>query len=141
MMVADTSALISIIADEPERQQFLTAMYADGEVLVSTAIAAEFLIVATGTAAEFLIVATSRGDSIYQRALSLLSDSVITLIPFDAAQMSIAVASYRAYGRGRNHPARLNLGDTFAYALATARGLPLLFKGDDFPQTDVAPAR
>lgn len=130
MMVADTSALISIIADEPERQRFLAAMYADGEVLVSTA-----------TAAEFLIVATSRGDSIYHRALSLLSDAVITLIPFDAAQMRIAVAAYRAYGRGRNHPARLNLGDTFAYALAPARGLPLLFKGDDFPQTDVVPAR
>ena len=64
----------------------------------------------------------------------------IEIIPFDEAQMRMAIDANLRYGRGSGHPAQLNFGDCFAYALARSRNLPLLFKGDDFIHTDVVPA-
>ena len=128
MMVADTSAIMAIIIDETEGQTFHKAMRNDGEVLVSTASAVELMIVAMG-----------RSDDIYQAAIQFLKHPFVRLIPLDQAQMRAATDAYERYGKGRGHPAGLNLGDTFAYALATVRHLPLLFKGDDFNQTDIAP--
>ncbi len=125
MIVADTSALIAIVTNEFERPTFETAIAADGDVLVSTA-----------TAVEFLIVAFGRGDEVYQNAMRLLELPVITLEPLDDGMFRAAARAHQTYGRG-HHPARLNFGDTFSYALASVRGLPLLFKGDDFSQTDV----
>lgn len=129
MMVADTSAIMAIIIDETEGPTFHKAMRNDGEVLVSTASAVELMIVAMG-----------RSDDIYQAAIQFLKHPFVRLIPLDQAQMRAATDAYERYGKGRGHPAGLNLGDTFAYALATVRHLPLLFKGDDFNQTDIAPA-
>ena len=63
----------------------------------------------------------------------------IAIEPVDAEQADIAANAYRRYGKG-HHPAGLNLGDVFAYALARQRGAPLLFKGNDFVQTDVEAA-
>ncbi len=65
-----------------------------------------------------------------------LADYQIAIIPFDEALADLAFEAYRRYGKGR-HPARLNMGDCAAYALAKARGWPLLYKGEDFTQTDV----
>ena len=62
----------------------------------------------------------------------------ITVVPFDAEQAELANNANHRYGKGHGHPAQLNFGDTFSYALAAARGLPLLFKGNDFARTDVA---
>lgn len=129
MMVADTSAIMAIIMDETEGPTFHNAMRNDGEVLVSTASAVELMIVAMG-----------RGDDIYQAALQFLKHPFVRLIPLDQAQMRAATDAYKRYGKGRGHSASLNFGDTFAYALATVRRSPLLFKGDDFTQTDIAPA-
>ncbi len=128
MMVADTSAIIAIIMDETEGPTFHNAMRSDGEVLVSTA-----------SAVELMIVTMSRSDDIYQSATQFLRRPFIRLIPLDQAQMWAATNAFERYGKGRGHPAGLNFGDTFAYALATVRRLPLLFKGDDFTQTDIAP--
>jgi ribonuclease VapC len=128
MMVVDTSALIAIVTDEPEREAFESALAVDGDALVSTA-----------TAVEFLIVAFGRGHTVYRNALRVLDLPVITLISLDEEQMYAAVRAHQTYGRGR-HPAGLNFGDTFAYALAATRGLPLLYKGADFSRTDVTPA-
>lgn len=69
----------------------------------------------------------------------LLESFGIDLVPITAAQAQLAREAYRRYGRG-NHPAKLNLGDCFAYALAKARGEPLLYKGGDFRLTDVEAA-
>ena len=72
------------------------------------------------------------------RAQALIRDLPIAIVPFDAEQAEIARRAYEQYGKGRGHPAQLNFGDTFAYALAKAQGLPLLFEGEDFTRTDVA---
>jgi len=127
-MAADTSAIIAILNDEPERAAFLNAMLNDGQVLVSTA-----------TAVELLTVAMGRGDVVYQSAVEFLSRPFIRLVPPDEAQLWAAADACRRYGKGR-HPARLNFGDTFAYALASTRRVPLLFKGNDFALTDLTPA-
>ena len=128
MMVADTSAIMAVLTNESEGPTFLDAMVNDGEVLVSTASAVELMIVTMG-----------RGDDVYQSAIQFLRRPFVRLIPLDEAQVWAATDAYERYGKGRGHPAGLNLGDTFAYALATVRRLPLLFKGDDFTQTDIAP--
>ncbi len=128
MMVADTSALMAVVNREAEGPAFSDAMIDDGEVLVSTA-----------TAVEFLMVAMNRGEEIYESAVELLSRPFIQLVPVEDAQLWAAVEAHRRFGRGR-HPAGLNFGDTFAYALASVRGLPLLYKGNDFNQTTIIPA-
>lgn len=61
-------------------------------------------------------------------------------VAFDVDQLAAARVAYSRYGRGSGHPARLNMGDCFSYALAKSRNLPLLFKGDDFIHTDIEPA-
>ncbi len=128
MMVADTSALMAVIMDETEGPAFHNAMRSDGEVLVSTA-----------TAVEFMIVGMGKGDDIYHAAAQFLEYPFVRLIPFDEEQYRIATDAYRRFGR-RFGSAQLNFGDTFAYAPASVRGLPLLFKGDDFSLTDIAAA-
>ncbi len=126
-MVAETSALMAIALREPEEEEFLRVMHDDGQVLVSAA-----------TLVELYIVALGRGEDVYERAQSLLHDLPITVVPFDEEQAELANNANHRYGKGRRHPAQLNFGDTFAYALAKAQGLPLLFKGNDFARTDVA---
>ncbi len=128
MMVADTSALVAVLNNESESGSFLRAMLNEGEVLVSVA-----------TAVELMMVTMNRGDSIYQDAIAFLESPFIQLVPLDEPQLWAAVAAHRNFGRGR-HPAGLNFGDTFAYALASTRELPLLYKGNDFAQTDIRTA-
>ena len=70
----------------------------------------------------------------------LMKRAEIIEVPFDAQQSDIAFDAFKRYGKGRGHPAQLNIIDCAAYALARSRDLPLLFKGNDFAQTDVAPA-
>lgn len=128
MMVADTSALMAVVNSESEGQAFADAMIDDGEVLVSVA-----------TAVEFMIVAMNRGEEIHRYAVELLQRTFIQLVPVDEQQLWAAVAAHRNFGRGR-HPAGLNFGDQFAYALASVHGFPLLYKGNDFVRTNVSAA-
>ena len=127
-MVADTSALIAILMRESDARTYSDAIQRNRPVLVSIA-----------TAVEFLIVALGKGTEAYQGAIAMLNGDDIQLVPLDEPQLWIAGEANRRYGKGR-HPAALNFGDTFAYALASVRGLPLLFKGNDFARTDVVPA-
>ena len=128
MMAADTSAIMAILMDEDEGPAFYAAMWNDGEVLVSTA-----------TAVELMIVAMGKQEPIYQAAVRFLERPFIRLVPLDVEQLWLATAAHRRYGKGRDR-AGLNFGDTFAYALASERGLPLLYKGGDFARTDIKAA-
>ena len=128
MMVADTSALMAVLMDESEGPSFYPAMVRDGNILVSTA-----------TAVELMIVAMGKSEAFYQSAVQFLEKPFIRLMPLDETQLWAAVKAYQGFGK-RRYSASLNFGDTFSYALATTRQLPLLFKGDDFVQTDIRSA-
>ena len=128
MIAADTSAIMAILLNEGDGPSFYQAMLNDGDVLVSIA-----------TAVELLTVAMGRGDAVYQAAVEFLGRSFIRLVAADEAQLWTAADACRRYGKGR-HPAGLNFGDSFAYALAATYRVPLLFKGDDFALTDLTPA-
>jgi ribonuclease VapC len=125
-MVLDTSSIVAILLGEDEEELFLHKMSLAPRLLLSACTLYELGVVLmnheTGDAEHLL-------DPFLQRA-------GIEIVPFDTIQAAIARQAYRAYGRGR-HRAKLNLGDCFAYALATRTGDALLFKGNDFGYTDV----
>lgn len=128
--VLDTSALAAVVFGEPDAELLLAAMTsAAGDLLLSAA-----------TAVEVGIVVAAKQGPTASHDLRLLIDGLgVTVVPLDATQAEFAVAAWRRFGKGR-HPAGLNLGDCFAYALAKSQGAELLFKGRDFSQTDVASA-
>jgi len=126
-MVIDTSALIAILQDEPERR-----------ILNEAIEAAESCAMSTGSFLETSMVIESRYGPDGTRDLDLfISKARISLASVDADQAYVARDAFRRYGRGR-HPAGLNFGDCFAYALAKMLDEPLLFKGNDFVLTDIA---
>jgi ribonuclease VapC len=129
-VIVDASALIAILRNEPEAEAFAQAIDASPRCRIS---AANFLEAA-------IVVDRSRSPIPARRLDDLLRETGIAITPVTEAQARIAREAYRDYGRGSGHPARLNFGDCFAYALARETGEPLLFKGDDFAHTDVAPA-
>ena len=125
-MVIDTSALVAMLNDEPEAERFEAAVAADQARLMSTA---SYL--------ETAIVIETRFGEPGGRELDLwLHRAAVDLVAVDADQADAARVAYRLYGKGR-HPAGLNYGDCFSYALAKVSGQPLLFKGDDFARTDI----
>ena len=87
-----------------------------------------------------IVIDAGRSPVASRRLDDLLREAGITIEPVTEAQARIARQAYRDFGRGSGHPARLNFGDCFAYALARETGETLLFKGDDFTHTDVSPA-
>jgi len=132
-MIVDTSALLAIAWDEPERVRFEDAIEAAPVRLISAASVFESAIVMmrrTGRAAAAQAVA---------RLHELLEQLGLEIEPVSAAQVRIAEAAYLSFGKGM-HPAGLNFGDCFAYALAKETGEAILFKGDDFSRTDLAGA-
>lgn len=125
-MVIDTSALLAILQNEPERRRFNEAIEAADTRAVSTA-----------SFVESSMVLESRYGADGVRALDLfIAKARISLAPVDEDQAELARQAFRNYGKGR-HPAGLNFGDCFSYALARSLDEPLLFKGNDFSQTDV----
>lgn len=125
MIVADTSALIAVVLGEPDAERFLATLSA--EVVALSAV----------SLTEASIVAEARQGPDAARDLALLVEGVVDqILPADEIHAHAAVAAWRRFGKGR-HPAGLNFGDCFAYAAASLTGAPLLFKGDDFTQTDL----
>src|SRR4051794_10202033 len=125
-MVVDTSALIAVLNSEPESRRIEAAMLAAGRLAISAA-----------TLVEASIVAESKGPPDGMADLDLLLDELrIEIIPVTREHAELARTAYRQFGKGR-HPAGLNFGDCFSYALARAFGEPLLFVGFDFSRTDV----
>ena len=125
-MVLDTSALVAILQDEPERVALTRALRDDPVRRMSTATLVEAGIVMQGR----------HGDDGAARLDALLARAAVEVIPLTAAHAAAAREAFRRFGKGR-HPAALNYGDCFSYALAVALAEPLLFVGDDFGQTDV----
>ena len=130
MIVADTSAIIAIVFAEPEREAFVDVIRRAQRVLVSTVSVVEARMVVHGRRGERAVVLVD----------DLLRLPMFELIPPGIAEMDAAYAAFVAFGKGSGHPAALNFGDVFGYALAKVRGLPLLYKGADFSETDIASA-
>lgn len=129
-MIIDTSVVVAVLFEEPEMPAFAQVMEDAVDCRMS---AANFL--------EAAIVIDGWHDPVVSRRLDDLVNAVgIAIEPFDEVQAGLARAAYRDFGKGSGHPARLNFGDCFAYALARQRGEPLLFKGNDFTHTDITPA-
>lgn len=128
-MVVDTSAVVALLQNEPDADRYEDALV-DATICVMSA----------ATALEASLVIERRfGPEGRTQLDALIAEAGIELVPFDAEQLEFARAAFRRFGRGK-HPAQLNFGDCFAYALAKQRGEPLLYKGDDFAQTDIASA-
>lgn len=128
-MIVDTSAVVAILRDEPDAERYIVALASDPTPRMSTA-----------TFVETAAVVDANADPVLSGRLDdLMAVAGIELAPLTAAHAALARQAYRLFGRGTGHPARLNLGDCFAYALARATGDALLFKGDDFSRTDVRP--
>jgi ribonuclease VapC len=129
-VIVDTSALIAILKREPEQRPFAELLRSASDSKISAA-----------TYLEASIVVDSARDPIVSRTLDDLIESArITIEPVTAEQARIARQAYRDYGKGSGHPAGLNFGDCFSYALARSKREPLLFKGNDFIHTDLRPA-
>ena len=126
MIVIDTSAVLAILNDEPERRSFNEVIEQTETCLISAASFVE---------ASMVLEARKGYDGVRDFDLFVLRAG-IKLAEVDAEQAEIARAAFRKFGKGR-HAANLNFGVCFSYALAKANGLPLLFKGNDFSQTDV----
>jgi ribonuclease VapC len=130
-MILDSSAIIAILNGEP------------GSAALSQAVeTAERVRIAAPTLVELFIVADRARDPRARTALDdLLRALELEVEPFTAEHAAIARQAHRDYGRGSGHPAQLNFGDCFSYALAKSSGETLLYKGDDFVHTDIRSAR
>ncbi len=126
-MIVDTSALIAILRKEPEAPAFARAIAGSPATRLSAV-----------SYVEAGAVLDRAGEPSIARMLDrLLETAAIEVAPVTTTQAVVARAAYRDFGKGSGHPAGLNFGDCFAYALAVEAGEPLLFKGDDFGHTDV----
>ena len=128
-MVVDSSAILAILFNEPERDRFAAALAQAGVRLMGSVNVLETAVV----------VSARKGPHGAREFDLLLHRAEIEVIAFTADHLRLARDAYQRYGKGR-HPAGLNLGDCCAYALSRHTGESLLFKGNDFPQTDVAAA-
>ena len=130
ILVIDTSAIVAILEDEPERAIFSRVM------------AAASCRISAGSVVEALrVVGMRRAGGATREVWALIAAQQIEVASFDLEQARLADDGHARFGKGRREaPAVLNLGDLFAYALARQLDAPLLFKGDDFRQTDVRPA-
>ena len=126
-MILDTSAVIAILRGEPEAERFSELIERDPAPKMSVA-----------NYVEAGVVMDAPRDPVMTRQLDqFLRIAQVELQPVTIEQAKLAREAYRDFGRGSGHPARLNFGDCFAYALAKYAGEPLLFKGSDFSETDV----
>lgn len=128
-LVADTSIFVAILLKESDADSYRNTLLSVERVLISAATAVELHIVVTAKLGTDGILNLDR----------LLSQPLFEIVPVDHQQMTAANLAYERYGKGR-HPAKLNYGDLFSYALAKSKDLPLLFKGEDFSKTDIVAA-
>jgi ribonuclease VapC len=130
-MIIDISAIIAILRAEPEAQAYAKAI----EAAVSRRISAANFVEAA------IVIDGSRDPIASRRFDDLVREAQLVIEPVTEVQARIAREAYRDFGKSSGHPAKLNFGDCFAYALAKDRGEPLLYKGDDFSHTDITAAQ
>ena len=128
-MVVDASALIAILQREKGWEALRDAILSAGRCVIP----------APGLVAAGMVVEARHGEGGTRELDALLAESEIAIVPFGAEQAALAREAFRRFGKGR-HPAALNFGDCLAYAAAKHLDEPLLFTGEDFRRTDVAPA-
>lgn len=128
-MVIDTSAMVAIAMNEPEAPEFERKIAEDPVRLVSVATLLEIT----------MVIETRFGEAGAAEIDLWLHKAGVESVSVDPEQIDVARRAWRKFGKGR-HPAGLNFGDCFSYALAATRGEPLLFKGNDFSQTDIVAA-
>jgi len=124
-MIIDASVAVSICLGEPDAELFIGVLDEATELQMSAA-----------SYVESSIVIDQRRPGAFDTFINALDVSIVSV---DQEQAELARHAYREFGKGSGHPARLNFGDCFSYALARCTGRPLLFKGNDFSQTDVMP--
>jgi ribonuclease VapC len=125
-MVIDSSAIIAVLLNEANAAQIAEAIDSGSQRLLSAASLLEASIV----------IESRKGEAAGRELDLLIYRAAIEVVAVDQDQAEIARIAWRRYGKGR-HPAGLNYGDCFSYALARSRGLPLLFQGEDFSRTDI----
>ena len=127
-MIIDSSAIVAVLRGEPEAEPFLASIRSRSGLVMSA-----------GNYLETGIVLDGDRDAVLSAGLDPLLDQLgIAIEPVTAEQARIARQAYRDFGKGSGHPAKLNFGDCFAYARATERGEPLLYKGEDFAHAGMA---
>ncbi|AFU05147.1 type II toxin-antitoxin system VapC family toxin [Nocardia brasiliensis] len=129
-MIMDASALLAIVNGEPESDSFTKILGSTRGISMSVVNHFEVAIK----------VDRHPNPVLARRTEQLMERAGIELVPVSLEQAVIARAAYRDFGKGSGHPAQLNLGDCFAYALATVTKEPLLYKGNDFVHTDIRSA-
>jgi ribonuclease VapC len=128
-MILDTSALLAVLLREPEAERFVEEMEAAGVIRLSVV-----------SYVEAAIFVDRRGDAVRRAMLdTFIEEFSIRLEPATVEQCRVARQAFSAFGKG-THPAGLNFGDCFTYALARVMREPVLFKGRDFIETDLIPA-
>ena len=128
-MVIDTSAVVAILFEEEDQHRYAKAIEGESARLVSAVTRVELSFVIEGRKRE-------AGRERLERFFALIRAEIVAVTP---EQATLAIGAFRTFGKGR-HPAALNIGDCFSYALASATGQPLLFKGNDFVHTDIRAA-
>lgn len=130
MIVVDASALLAVLLDEPDAPEMAMCITGAERCCVSVSSVFECSMKLQGLA----------GRAADGRLDVFLTEIGIEIVPIDLAQLAGARQAFGLYGKAMGHPARLNFGDCFSYALARSRNVPLLFKGHDFTHTDITPA-
>ena len=128
MIVVDTSALVTIFAEEPGYENYLERLLTGESALLPVSAYVEFLLISK--------LHEHRGEWIDD----IVRNRLVSLTSLDPEHGRLAASAARRYGRGSGHPARLNFGDCLVYAVAKHRDLPLLYIGNDFSHTDLTPA-
>jgi ribonuclease VapC len=125
----DTSVIVAILSKEPDATEFANQIEAAEGLTSALVILESAMILSTKLGLDPVVVET--------RIQAFLHEARIKLAPMDAATASLAVKAFADYGKGRGHPAQLNLADCLSYACAKAQGVPLLYKGKDVSHTDL----
>lgn len=130
-MIIDSSAAVAVVLDEPLHAKVRSALEQAMRRRVPLRMSAPTLV-------EVSVVVDRRGSAVLSRLLDdLLTEYQVEIVPFDHEHAATARQAYRDFGKGSGHPARLNLGDCFSYALAAQLREPLLYIGNDFGHTDL----
>lgn len=131
MMFVDASAIVAILVSETSASRLIAALPARGAITSPLAVFEAALALAR--------IARQSPQEAHERVERFLARAAVEIVEIDKTDGHAAIAAFARFGKGR-HPAGLNLGDCFAYAVAKGRGLPLLFVGNDFAQTDIPAA-